>query len=795
MFPKRALLLLSVFAIAAPAALSAEPITHDMMRLWLDTPAAQQWFDENHLALDVSFGLKGQYVDLVVEPSERAGLKSAPGRLELLQENIEEYSASRLGGDDRDAGFGVYHTYSESVAWMDSLHMLYPQVVSARWSIGQSLEGNEIWCYRVSDNPDVDEEGEPEILFDGLHHAREIMASEIDLMLTAYLAAAYYAGDPEISELLDNREIYCVPIVNPDGFLYNELTNPSGGGMWRKNRRNNGNGTYGVDVNRNYPYEWGCDWGSSGNPGDETYRGTAPGSEPETQVMMAFINSREFVVRQSWHSYGELTLYAWGYTTNNTPDEAVFQELASAMVQFNGYSPGQPGDVLYDVCGGTFDWDYGAENEHGKIFGFTNELGVGTFWPGANLRQPIFEENIWPSVYLIGMAGELRGVTWEHSPLPFTAAPGGTYTVAGIPTGYGGAAIDAGSVTLRYRLNGGGFVDQLMTATGNPGEYGATIPGQPDGAVIEYYLSAADVDGNDGTSPRSAPSGLHYFEVGAEFVHGMEADRGWTVGALDDDAGTGIWVRVDPVGTAAQPEDDHTAAGTHCWVTGQHQAGESIGYNDVDGGKTTLFSPVYDMAGAQSVVFSYWRWFSNDQGSAPGEDYWDVFVSNDGGATWTELEHTLVSSNAWESQAFDLAAYFPAAAQVQLKFVAADEINGSIVEAAVDDFSIAGVFDATGTGDLPAAFDFALGQNYPNPFNPKTTIRFELAEAGPVSLGIYDANGRAVRILHQGEMPEGVHAASWNGLDAMGRPVASGVYFARLRTSGGELSRRMVLMK
>jgi hypothetical protein len=417
------------------------------------------------------------------------------------------------------------------------------------------------------------------------------------------------------------------------------------------------------------------------------------------------------------------------------------------------------------------------------------------FWPANNRRQTLFDQNLWPSLYLIGIAGSLHGVSWTHSPLPFTAAPSGGYLAKGVPVGYEGAAIVPGSVSLHYRVNGGAFAVIAMAPTGQPGEYGATIPGQATGSAIEYYLTATDVAGNQGSSPRNAPDALHYFEVGDSFAHDMEAGRGWTAGDAADVATSGLWVRVDPVGTAAQPEDDHSPVGAQCWVTGQHVAGQTVGYNDVDGGGTTLFSPVYDLTGAESVGFSYWRWYSNDQGSNPGSDYWQVYLSNDAGGSWTAVENTTISSNAWESHSFDLATYFAVAGRVQLKFVASDTGSGSVVEGAVDDFLIAGVFNTTGAEETPANFRLGLGQAFPNPFNPMTTVHFTLAKAGFASLGVYDAQGRLLRSLLAGELPAGEQAVSWNGRDALGRPAASGVYFIRLHTDGQELTRKVVLAK
>jgi hypothetical protein len=213
----------------------------------------------------------------------------------------------------------------------------------------------------------------------------------------------------------------------------------------------------------------------------------------------------------------------------------------------------------------------------------------------------------------------------------------------------------------------------------------------------------------------------------------MELDRGWTVGDEGDDASSGVWVRVDPVATSAQPEDDHSEPGTDCWITGQQQAGQSDGWNDVDSGVTTLFSPTYAFTGAQSATFSYWKWYSNDQGNSPGEDYWDVLLSNDGGQTWISLEHTTTSTNAWVQVSGSVLDHFASVGDLQFKFQASDEGSGSLVEAGVDDFLIAGVFDLTGAEDAPA-FSLRLSQNVPNPFNPVTRIAFSLSEPGPVSL-------------------------------------------------------------
>jgi len=797
-----------VLALALPAlAAAAAPGSHALIRFWLETEADQDVFRAGQARWDVVAGRAGVFADIVVERDEVPEWLGRGSRVEVLVDDLETYYAERNGNRDN---FGLYHTYDEGVAWLDQLAAQYPEVVSPKWTLGWSHQGRNIWCVRVSDNPAVDEPDEPEVLFDALHHAREVMSSEMVLMLAAYLAEQYRAGDPQIVQLVEENEVYLVPFVNPDGFVYNEQNSPDGGGMWRKNRRNNGDGTYGVDCNRNYPYEWGCAGGSSGYPGDETYRGPSAGSEPETQAIMQLVDAHDFVIRQSFHTYADLTLYPWGYTSADTPDHATFVELAAAMVQFNGYTPGQPPEVLYEVCGGSFDWDYGQQDAHTKVFGFTTEIGNTGFWPSDSERQPLFDENLWPSLYLIAVASDLRGPSFTHTPLEFQHPYAGPQDVTVAIAGFGGAAIDPASVVLSWRLNGGAWVELPLSPTGTPGEFGGTIPEIPgDGVVVEYYIAAADVHGHAGTAPRGAPDALYTYEIGSGFAHDMEADRGWTTGAPDDDATSGLWVRVDPVGTVyngyvVQPEDDHSPAGAQCWVTGQHVAGQAAGYADVDGGKTTLYSPVYDMTGGEAVAVRFWRWFSNDRGNSPGEDYWDVDVSNDGGQTWTSVEHTLTSAAEWTERQFLVTDYFAAPARVRLRFTARDEgAGGSLVEAGVDDVLIVGDFGgATGVPGEPGGGDAAPAAlradlaAAPNPFNPLTTLHFRVPTPGATHLGVFDLNGRLVKSLVREDLAAGDHAVTWNGRDALGRPVASGLYFVRLLTPDGvELSRKLVLAK
>ena len=215
-------LLLLLLAFGAGVAVAAE-VDHALVLLDLQTPQAQD-FLRLHPGLDIASAKPGVEVQIVADAADLALIRASGLEHRVLIEHLEQFYAAR--NTAKDLSFGLWHTYAEAGAFLDSLHMLYPQVVSEKWSIGQTHQLRDIWCIRVSDNPDVDED-EPEMLIDGMHHAREIMASEFCLMFPEYLAQNY-GTDPEITYLLDNRELYIVPIVNPDGVVYNQQTDPSG---------------------------------------------------------------------------------------------------------------------------------------------------------------------------------------------------------------------------------------------------------------------------------------------------------------------------------------------------------------------------------------------------------------------------------------------------------------------------------------------------------------------------------------------------------------------------------------
>jgi hypothetical protein len=313
---------------------------------------------------------------------------------------------------------------------------------------------------------------------------------------------------------------------------------------------------------------------------------------------------------------------------------------------------------------------------------------------------------------------------------------------------------------------------------------------------------AEDGSGNRATHPDQAPPAVHTFFVGtitALVEHDFESDQGWTAGVAGDDASTGAWERCDPEGTEAQAEDDHTPdPGVMAYIT-DCSAGSGQGSYDVDGGKTTLLSPIFDLSQQPNAHLRYYRWYSNDTGASPGADTLLVSASDDGGSSWTALELVEASQRSWKKVELDLADYVDLTSQVRLRFIASDFHDGSIVEAGVDDFAILVYEDgSSGAADLPEprSAGLYLAPNAPNPFNPATTIHFGVPSSGArVNLSIYDVEGRRVVTLVDGEMASGPAAAVWNGRTGAGDRVAAGFYFVRLSAGEESLTRKILLLR
>ena len=316
----------------------------------------------------------------------------------------------RFGALDFPEKDAIYHNYKELEADMRSLAARAPDLVSI-FSLGKSTRGRDLWAVRLTKGAKGTKPStKPGIVFMGTHHAREHLSTEVPLLLAKHLVDN--RADSEIARLLESRDIYFIPMVNPDGVEYDV----DGGKyhMHRKNMAKNADGSTGVDLNRNYAWGWGGG-GASPNPSDDTYRGPSAFSEPESRAVKAFVEARpNLKVMISYHTFSELILYPWGGSDEQIPDAkalAAFKTMAGEMGKMTGYTPEQSSD-LYIATGDTCDWAWGAKG----IFAFTFELTPksmwdGGFYPGAGVVQRVFQANIRPALYLIDLSDDpLRAV-------------------------------------------------------------------------------------------------------------------------------------------------------------------------------------------------------------------------------------------------------------------------------------------------------------------------------------------------------------------------------------------------
>ena len=349
----------------------------------------------------------GYTVDILIEDSKEYFLQRNSIN-SVAERNLfctDQTSSDFETPDNFNLGsMGGYLTYQEMLDQLDLMKSLYPDLITTKENISDFITegqpdssttppigGNGIKWVKISDNPSNSSENEPQILYTAIHHARE-PNSLSQLIFYMWYLLENYDEDNEIKSIVDNTELFFVPVINPDGYLYNEKTDPNGGGFWRKNRKN-GNG---VDNNRNYDYYingdpadgiWGGE-GASNDPNNQTYHGTAPFSEVENQAIKWFCEQHDFVMALNNHSYGELLLYPYGYANDvPTPENELFEIVSEVLVSQNGYD-NILSSGLYPAAGDSDDFMYGTIGTHDKIYAMTPEIGP-EFWPPSSQIEGI----------------------------------------------------------------------------------------------------------------------------------------------------------------------------------------------------------------------------------------------------------------------------------------------------------------------------------------------------------------------------------------------------------------------
>ncbi len=334
------------------------------------------------------------FVEVVLDEKQQAELAKTKKAHAKLIPDLDAYVAKVVANQRRGE---QYYTFETMAAQLEAWAKQYPNICRLE-SIGKSCEGREIWALKVSDKPELDEK-EPAVLVMGAHHAREWMSFEVPMATIKGLIEGY-GKDEQLTKLVDERETWFVPMVNPDGVAYTQKSK-----YWRKNRRKNKDGSYGVDLNRNYGYKWG-NTGSSNSGNSDTYHGPNAFSEPESCAIRDLAAREKFAASVSFHSYSELILFPFGYAYNvPTPDHDLLAKLAGEMSKFNRYTPENSAD-LYPAMGDSDDYLYGTE----KILAFTFELGQ-TFIPPAAEIKEMNALNVPAIFHLIDKAGTYGLVT------------------------------------------------------------------------------------------------------------------------------------------------------------------------------------------------------------------------------------------------------------------------------------------------------------------------------------------------------------------------------------------------
>lgn len=759
--------LLRIFTLAVPLLLGAAPLraAPDRAIYRIDLAGVRDSRPLFRLGLDAAGHGPGSAIDFVLTPAERDQVRALgydPVPLATGPSNL----AAAL-----NPNFGAYHNLAETMAEMASYAAAYPSIAVLD-TIGFSLEGRPLVAIRISDQAGVDQ-GEPQALILGCHHARELMSVELPLYVMRRLLDGY-GVDPVLTQLVDTRDIWIVPIVNPDGYFYLQShTSGQSDGWWRKNRRPNSDGSFGVDLNRNYGYRWGWDnVGSSPTPGSDVFRGTAAFSEPETAALRDFVNAHHFTISASFHSYGDLFLYPWGYALLNTPDQYVFESFGDSVSTQNGYRAGNPENgAIYLTNGELDDWLYGDTSQRPKVFGFTFEMNTDTqggFDPPDATIAPTCEKNWGPVLTLLRYADAPRRIVpparggaptfvasppgavdldWSY-PAPDPVNPVVSEEVLRIAS-LGQGIDDAESGTARWDSTGFSW-STARHASGARSFYSGTGNMRLSTLTSRY---APDVVAGDSLAV------MAYWETELDYDY-------WYADASYDGGATWISLR-----------------GNHTTTFDPNGTNEGNGVTGSSGGAFLRASFLLPSTGQPLVRFRY---------ATDGATFGEGVYLDDVGPTALESGQT-VTALSGAPGTWHLNPAPSAPTWFEVRGIDPEGQRGPWGPRVRFDPALSAVAESA-----PPAMD-RLGSNAPNPFNPRTQIPFALGAGipGRYRLAVYDLAGRRVAVLAQG-WDDGTGAARravWDGTDGVGRSMGSGVYLVRLESVRGASSRKITLLR
>ncbi|MCB2199129.1 immune inhibitor A [bacterium] len=689
-----------------------------------------------------------EYADVIGWEVEEATLREQGFAFEVETPDLEAFYASRLDTDLDD--MGGYATLSEIEDWMWQVYADHPSLISEPVVIGYSLENRPIYAFKVSDNPEQDEI-EPELWVNAAIHAREVITPLIVMTFVDSLTN-YYETDDRCRAIVDDRELWITPVLNPDGYAWNEIIAPDGGGLWRKNRRGDGETVWGIDLNRNFPIRWGqTAGGASHSHHDQTYCGAEPGSEPETQVMMDFFNSRRFRSVLHYHSYTNVIYTPSGIGWGAPYESAVYALAGEYMTSHLGWDT-----VFGGVSGGFCDWvdsqaDYTA-------FAFLFEVGgqQDGFWPSAERRPVLIDEQQEPLFRFCELGADPYGAGMPVAPfatLPDTSAE--EFTLTWDPSN---------------NLPASGY---LMTDVGQLVEEGII-----DDVEVEGHFSwemqgfeVTDVDAASGTYAYASIPGpnrtnsltsIDYFgvEEGDQFTFAIFYDT-----FPDSDF---VAVQVRERGGVFRNIGGNLSTEGNGWIRGTS-----------DGWQSAEF-PLDDYVGKEVKVRIEYRTTPTNEGTG-------VRVDN--------LSH----ANRYTLLESDLDVY-----ELDVEFEDIEEplATGFILRGSNYVGSKGRWGEAVRTLIWPEGFvsverdnqvpiSFSLSHATPNPFNPTTSFQVTLPREEWLRVELVNILGQRVALFH-----DGVQAAGRHTITLDGNGLASGIYFIRASTqSHTPLMQKVLLLR
>ncbi len=727
----------------------------------------------NELGMDI-MNVRDGVAEIAAIPSEIDVLWANGFRPRVTVENMRDDVAS-LRLEDR----GEYHSYTEITDDLAAWAATYPEITELV-SIGQSWQHRELWALKISDNADV-EEFEPEIQWIGGHHGNETIGIEVVYYMAEYLLENY-GTDPQVTWLVNEREIWLIPVLNPDGLENGSRYNAQG-----------------IDMNRDYLCPDGCN-------------ASTAFSAIETAALRDFNVGMNPVTSLTFHAGAVYVNYLWDYTYAPTPDEPMLITISDEYGALSGL-PVTNGADWYVVHGSCQDWCYDTRGE----IDTTIEVSVDKDPPTYQI-DGIVADNIPAMLYQARMSGRgIRGLVYDGEtmePLYATISipeigkdvytdpavgdyhrmvETGTYTVT--------ASVESYPTQTVYNVTAGLDTFVVVDFAMEPPPRG-TVAGyvtDDDSNPVAATVELTDLSGYSTT----ADAGTGYYQIPL-VPQGTHTVKARLLGYLSD-VRNGVVVQDNTISTedfelASHVIYDNLESGltnwTGAWVlTSLHANSPSSSMSDSPGvdypnhALTTMtLASAIDLSDAESAALSFWHRYATE----PTYDFCYVEVSTNGGA-WTQVASYDGQQSSWEEVVIDLTDYVGTDA-FKVRFVL--DSDGWVTADGwyVDDVAVFAQTFSSGIDDETGARRLAVS-NYPNPFNPRTSIRYELPAAGPVELRIYDPSGRLVRRLASGDESAGAHEIDWDGTDDRGASVAAGIYFVRVSTESREASGKMVLLK